>query len=255
MLLAMPADHVITDGNAFRAIVGQGATLAEQGAVVTFGITPDAPETGYGYIEAGQAVGTSGACSIARFVEKPDKATAQTYLDASNYLWNSGIFMMRASVWQSAIDICRNDIATACRKAADKGSVDGSFVRVDREAFLACPSDSIDYAVMEQLTNAATGLPQGVVLPLSAGWSDVGAWESLWRVLPKDASGNIAQGDVLLDDCHDTLAFSGRGADTTASTTTASRPSTSWSSPAHRYRCRCTTTAPNTGSLSVAPPE
>jgi len=208
VLLVMPADHMITDRNAFRSVVAQGAELAANGAIVTFGITPDAPETGYGYIEAGVPVDANGASAIARFVEKPDRATAQTYLDAGNYLWNSGIFMMRASVWLAALDRCRKDIASACRDAANKGSVDGCFVRADRDAFLACPSDSIDYAVMERLAGGGN-LPQGVVLPLSAGWSDVGAWEALWRVLPKDGNGNIAQGDVLLDDCRDTLAFSG----------------------------------------------
>jgi mannose-1-phosphate guanylyltransferase/mannose-6-phosphate isomerase len=210
VLLVMPADHVITDKAAFRAVVQQGAALADSGAVVTFGITPDAPETGYGYIQAGSPLDASGACRIARFVEKPDRDTAQTYLDTGTYSWNSGIFMLRASVWLSAMATCRADILAACKVAIDRGSVDGSFVRVDQESFAACPSDSIDYAVMERIAAGADAtLPPGAVLPLTAGWSDVGAWEALWKVLPKDSAGNIAQGDVLLDDCHDTLAFSG----------------------------------------------
>ncbi|PZP93478.1 MAG: mannose-1-phosphate guanylyltransferase/mannose-6-phosphate isomerase [Variovorax paradoxus] len=208
VLLVMPADHVIVDVPAFQAVVVQGAQLAEAGAVVTFGITPDTPETGYGYIQSGAAF-EGGAHRIARFVEKPDRATAQGYLDAGGYAWNSGLFMLKASVWLAAIAACRADILAACEGAFAKGSADGEFLRVDKAAFTACPSDSIDYAVMERL--AAGGredLPAGVVLPLSAGWSDVGAWDALWQVLPKDESGNVKQGDVLLHDSHNTLALS-----------------------------------------------
>ncbi|MDO9199098.1 mannose-1-phosphate guanylyltransferase/mannose-6-phosphate isomerase, partial [Rhodoferax sp.] len=222
VLLVMPADHVITDTAAFRRVVRQGATLAVDGAVVTFGITPDAPETGYGYIQSGAAypghaspADGAPARLIARFVEKPDLPTAQSYLAAGSYLWNSGLFMMRASVWLTAIGACRPDILAACQSAWDQGSTDAEFVRVGKEAFAKCPSDSIDYAVMERIAASATSsdavsasLPPGVVIPLSAGWSDVGAWDALWQVLPKDASGNVTQGDVLLHDCHDTLAFS-----------------------------------------------
>ena len=217
VLLVMPADHVITDVAAFQSVVSQGAALASAGAVVTFGIAPDAPETGYGYIQAGAAFGSAadcGACHIARFVEKPDLATAQAYLDAGNYLWNSGLFMMRASVWLSAVEQCRADILAACQRAWDAGQTDGEFVRVGRDLFAQCPSDSIDYAVMERIaanTNSvanAAGLPPGVVLPLRAGWSDVGAWDALWQVLPKDERGNVSQGDVMLQDCENTLALS-----------------------------------------------
>ena len=211
VLLVMPADHVILDTAAFQAAVRQGAKLADGGAVVTFGITPDAPETGYGYIQSGEAF--QDAKRIARFVEKPNLATAQSYLAAGTYLWNSGIFMMKASVWLQAMGACRADILAACQKAWDEGKTDGEFVRVGKESFAQCPSDSIDYAVMERLaTGAATAtgaaLPPGVVIPLSAGWSDVGAWDALWQVLPKDAAGNVAQGDVMLQDCSNTLALS-----------------------------------------------
>ena len=212
VLLVMPADHVILDGEAFHAAVRQGAALAEGGAVVTFGITPDAPETGYGYIQSGAAY--SGAQRIARFVEKPDLATAQSYLDAGTYLWNSGIFMVRASVWLAAITSCRPDIAAACATAWAQGQTDGEFTRVGKDAFAQCPSDSIDYAVMERLAASDTPeanntqLPVGVVIPLRAGWSDVGSWDALWQVLPKDAHGNVAQGDVLLQDSANTLALS-----------------------------------------------
>ena len=213
VLLVMPADHVITDVAAFIAVVGQGARIADTGAVVTFGITPDAPETGYGYIQAGDAFAAGGVESarrIARFVEKPDLKTAQEYLAQGTYLWNSGLFMVRASVWLAALEQCRPDILSACKVAFAAGSADGEFVRVGKDAFSNCPSDSIDYAVMERIAkaSAADTLPAGVVLPLSAGWSDVGAWEALWQVLPKDAQGNVVQGDVLLHDTRNTLALS-----------------------------------------------
>lgn len=215
VLLVMPADHVITDVPAFQKVVSQGASLAANGAMVTFGIQPDAPETGYGYIQSGNsydATGSTAACLITRFVEKPDLATAQSYLADGSYLWNSGLFMMRSSVWLSAMSVCRPDILAACRAAWNQGKTDAEFVRVGREAFAECPSDSIDYAVMERLAGAATPnaatLPAGVVLPLKAGWSDVGAWDALWQVLPKDSHGNVSQGDVLLQDCENTLAFS-----------------------------------------------
>ncbi|WP_263768643.1 mannose-1-phosphate guanylyltransferase/mannose-6-phosphate isomerase [Propionivibrio soli] len=210
VLLVMPADHVIIDVPAFQAVVAEGAALAEGGAVVTFGITPESPETGYGYIQADGPAGEGHAATIARFVEKPDLATAQRYLDAGNYLWNSGLFMMKASVWLAAIEACRPDIHAACRTAWERGTADGDFLRVDKEAFKDCPSDSIDYAVMERIASREKeSLPQGVVIPLAAGWSDVGAWDALWKVLEKDEAGNVAQGDTLLHDCHNTLAFSG----------------------------------------------
>lgn len=208
ILLVMPADHVILDTPAFQAVVRQGAVLAEEGAVVTFGISPDCPETGYGYIQAGPGLGQGNACRIARFVEKPNLATAQAYLDDGSYLWNSGLFMMRASVWLKAIAACRPDILAACRTAWDQGSVDGDFLRVDKNVFQQCPADSIDYAVMERIAAGELDLPPGVVIPLSAGWSDIGAWDALWKVLPKDDAGNVVQGDVLLNDCRNTLAFS-----------------------------------------------
>ena len=214
VLLVMPADHVIVDKQAFQAAVQAGAALAAQGVVVTFGITPDAPETGYGYIQSGEGYGTGQAKRIARFVEKPNLQTAQAYLAEGSYLWNSGLFMLRASVWLQALAVCRPDILAACQAAWDTGKTDGEFVRVGKEAFSQCPSDSIDYAVMERIAagqGAAPGaapLPMGVVIPLSAGWSDVGAWEALWQVLPKDVDGNVAQGDVLMQDSRNTLALS-----------------------------------------------
>ena len=208
VLLVMPADHVIVNKPAFQAVVRQGAALAADGAIVTFGITPDSPETGYGYIQAGAPFGAGGAAVISRFVEKPDLATAQSYLDAGTYSWNSGLFMVKASVWLAAVAVCRADILAACQSAWDAGKTDGEFVRVGKDLFSACPSDSIDYAVMERIASGQAGLPPGVVIPLAAGWSDVGAWDALWQVLPKDDQGNVAQGDVLLQDCRNTLALS-----------------------------------------------
>jgi mannose-1-phosphate guanylyltransferase / mannose-6-phosphate isomerase len=214
ILLVMPADHVIVDKLAFQAAVRRGADLAQSGAVVTFGITPEIPETGYGYIQSGESYGVDCAKRIARFVEKPDLETAQAYLAEGNYLWNSGLFMMRASVWLTALKVCRPDIATACQAAWNVGKTDGEFVRVGKDEFSQCPSDSIDYAVMERIASsnsivaASTALPAGVVIPLAAGWSDVGAWDALWQVLPKDDFGNVVQGDALMQDSHNTLALS-----------------------------------------------
>lgn len=209
ILLVMPSDHVIVDTTTFQEAVCQGMQLAANGHVITFGIQPDAPETGYGYIQSGEKLAGHDAHYISRFVEKPDLSTAQAYLDAGSYLWNSGLFMLRASVWLSAIGVCRPDILKACRAAWEQGSVDGDFNRVDKNIFEQCPSDSIDYAVMERIaTDRNAQLPTGIVIPLSAGWSDVGAWDSLWQVLPKDNAGNVTQGDVLLHDCANTLAIS-----------------------------------------------
>ena len=209
VLVVMPADHDIADGVAFRNAVARAVTLAATGVTVTFGITPDCPETGYGYIQRGQALADgSGAFALARFVEKPDRKTAEGYLDSGEYLWNSGIFVMKASVWVAALGVCRPDILAACQKALAGGKTDGDFVRVDVDAFKVCPSDSIDYAVMERLTAGGADLPKAAVIPLTAGWSDVGAWDALWKVLPKCGEGNATRGDVMLENCRDTLVVS-----------------------------------------------
>ena len=209
VMVVMPADHVILDGAVFRETVARAAVLAEAGFAVTFGITPDCPETGYGYIQQGkQLAGDSAAFKLECFVEKPNRETAQTYLDAGDFLWNSGIFVMRASTWINALGLCRPDILEASRAALQGETEDGDFVRLDRTAFEKCPADSIDYAVMERLTTGQAGLPESVVIPLSAGWSDVGAWDALWKVLPKCGAGNSTRGDVLLEGCRDTLVVS-----------------------------------------------
>ena len=209
VLIVMPADHVIAQGEAFRNSVMRAVRLAGQGRAVTFGVTPDCPETGYGYIQQGLPLDEgSGAFQLARFVEKPDRATAQAYLDSGDYLWNSGIFVMRASTWLAALAVCRPDVLAACQAALADASEDGDFVRLDRAAFEKCPSDSIDYAVMERLSAGQAGLPESAVIQLTAGWSDVGAWDALWKVLPKCESGNATRGDVMLEDCRNTLVVS-----------------------------------------------
>lgn len=208
VLLVMPADHVITDLNAFQAVVVEGEKHAERGNIVTFGIVPDYPETGYGYIKMSeQLLSDARAASIVEFVEKPDLVTAKAYLATGSYLWNSGLFMVRASIWLKAIAISRPDILDASKRAWQGHNVDGDFIRIDK-SFASCPSDSIDYAVMEHVASARPGLPEGVVIPLQAGWSDVGAWDSFWKVLPQDDANNAQRGDVILDGCENTLALS-----------------------------------------------
>ncbi|MCB1758730.1 MAG: mannose-1-phosphate guanylyltransferase/mannose-6-phosphate isomerase [Gammaproteobacteria bacterium] len=206
VMLVMPADHLVVDEAEFRRVVSTGAALAEAGSVVTFGIVPTGPETGYGYIRQGDPVpGGSGAFNLQAFVEKPDRGTAEGYLAKGGYLWNSGLFMMKASLWLKLLMNYRADIAAACDKASAGGAWDGDFFRPDKAQFAASPSDSIDYAVMEPLTAQSDGRSQAVVLPLDAGWSDVGAWSTLWSVSERDAAGNASEGDVFCCDSHDNL--------------------------------------------------
>ncbi len=228
VLLVMPSDHLIADLPAFHAAVTEGAQQAEAGRMVTFGVVPDHPDTGYGYVRLGDPVpGAPTARALAGFVEKPDAATAEKYLAAGDYLWNSGIFMMKGSVWLDALGRHQPAMGEACRLAFAESHDDGRFVRLDREAFTACPSDSIDYAVMEKLGGTAggadvaaaggTGAAGGaggatiaaVVVPLNAGWSDVGGWASLWSVTDKDDAGNVARGNVILEDTRGSLVHAG----------------------------------------------
>ena len=201
-LVVMPADHIISDVAAFRAGVACGAAYAGAGKLVTFGIRPTRAETGYGYIRAGAPI-AGGGREIVAFVEKPDAATAGQYVACGEYLWNSGIFMMRASAWIAQLGAMRPDMLESCRAAYAARSTDRDFLRVGAEAFSACPADSIDYAVMEKLP---AGL--GVVIPFEAGWSDVGAWDALWQIGGKDGNGNVLRGDVMTVDTRDTLAIS-----------------------------------------------
>ena len=189
LLLVLAADHVIADQGAFTDAVVKAVPLAEAGKLVTFGIVPSEPHTGYGYIEAGDPL--EGAYSVASFKEKPDSATAAEYLGHGGYFWNSGMFLFKASRYLQELKTHRSDIAAACEAAVGTVSPDLDFIRVDTEAFTACPDDSIDYAVMEKTSDA-------VVVPMDAGWNDIGSWSSLWDVADKDEAGNATSGDTLL---------------------------------------------------------
>jgi len=208
VLLAMPADHVIADRAAFHQAVRTGMDLAAAGTVVTFGVVPDRPETGYGYIERGAPLGSAidaAACAVAAFAEKPEPARAAEFLASGRYLWNSGIFAMRASVWLAAIERCRPDIARACAAAWEAGAADGDFYRPGRATFERCPAESIDYAVMERL--GETGGNAAAVVPLAAGWSDVGSWPAILALHPAGKDGNVLQGDVHARHTRDSLVI------------------------------------------------
>ena len=199
LLLVLPSDHVISDAPAFQAAVRQAEPAASQGRLVTFGIVPSGPETGYGYIRAGAAL-ADGVRAVAQFVEKPDEATAKAYVDSGEYFWNSGMFLFRASVFLAELERQQGAMLAACRAALEGASRDADFVRLDKAAFAACPSDSIDYAVMEHTDAAA-------VLPIEVGWNDLGSWSALWEVAEQDGNGNAHHGDVLAQDCRNTLAW------------------------------------------------
>ena len=189
LLLVLAADHVIADQDAFTNVVIEAVPLAQEGKLVTFGIVPSEPHTGYGYIEAGGPVG--GAYSVASFKEKPNADTAVNYVARGGYYWNSGMFLLKASRYLQELKTHRPEIAAACEAAMGAVSSDLDFIRVGTEAFVACPDDSIDYAVMEKTSDA-------VVVPMDAGWNDIGSWSSLWDVSNKDEAGNATSGDTLL---------------------------------------------------------
>jgi mannose-1-phosphate guanylyltransferase / mannose-6-phosphate isomerase len=203
VLLVMPADHVIVDQAAFDLALQIGAQQADAGRVATFGVVPDSPHTGYGYIRRGATVADS-AFALEAFVEKPDQATAERYLAEGDYLWNSGIFVLRASRWLELSREYCPAILAAVEQAYRNGRQDLDFLRVDAEAFSDSPSDSIDYAVMEPLS---AHLGECVVVPLDAGWSDIGAWEALWRVYGQDEQGNARHGDVFTHAANNNLLF------------------------------------------------
>ncbi|MCB5161479.1 mannose-1-phosphate guanylyltransferase/mannose-6-phosphate isomerase [Marinomonas algarum] len=186
LLLVLPADHVIRDVTAFEAAIQQAATLAKDNALVTFGVQPTRPETGYGYIRAGDDF------AVAEFVEKPDAKTAQSYLDSGDYLWNSGMFLFKAAAFLEELTTHRANIANAVTAAYQARSEDMDFVRIDADAFAACPAESIDYAVMEPTNNAK-------VVPYAGDWSDIGAWDALYDYADKDAEQNVLLGDVMAE--------------------------------------------------------
>lgn len=194
VMLVLPADHLIADVRGFHAAIARAAQAAGRGLLVTFGIRPDAPETGYGYIRRGEALAElDGAWRVGAFVEKPDQATAQTYLASGDYYWNSGMFVFKAARYLEELARLRPDILGAARAAWKNRKADLDFCRLDAGAFEACPAESIDYAVMEKTRDAA-------VIPADIGWSDVGSWSSLWQTAQgRDDMGNIVRGDVLLE--------------------------------------------------------
>ncbi|MFT4520003.1 MAG: mannose-1-phosphate guanylyltransferase/mannose-6-phosphate isomerase [Halioglobus sp.] len=193
ILLVLPADHLIKDVDAFVAAVNKALPLASEGRLMTFGVVPTAPEVGYGYIKCGSAIADD-LFDLERFVEKPDAETAQSYLDEGGYVWNSGMFLLQARSYLEQLGKHAPAMLSCCEQAMASTSADLDFVRPDAEAFKACPSDSIDYAVMEK-----TDI--GGVVSLDCGWSDVGAWSALWEVGEQDENGNVFNGDVIADDC------------------------------------------------------
>lgn len=195
ILLVLAADHLIQNVEAFHASIGCALALAEEGKLVTFGIVPTHPETGFGYLEKGEVL-AHGGFVVSRFVEKPDAKTAQAYLDSGRYYWNSGMFILRASRYLQELERFAPAILDACRTSFANAQQDMHFTRVDAEAFATCPENSIDYAVMEHTADA-------VVVPLDAGWSDIGSWSALWETADKDAEGNVLKGDVLVESTHD----------------------------------------------------
>ena len=208
VLLAMPADHVVGNPARLHQAVEAAWPLALQGAMVTFGIVPNRPETGYGYIQKAQAMAGGTAYAIESFAEKPSLELAQTYVASGHYLWNSGLFMVRADQWLKAMAQLQPAMLHACQQAMQNASHDMDFIRPQPEHFAGCPADSIDYAVMEHLPrNPLLGVPACVV-PLDADWSDLGAWDALWEVLPRDEAGNARTGETIAVDTSDSLLFS-----------------------------------------------
>ncbi len=191
LLLVLAADHVIREGAAFRQTVQAGVSAAEAGQLVTFGIVPTAPETGYGYIEAAQPLGDAGTpVPIARFVEKPDRTTAEGFLATGRFTWNSGMFLFKASVILAELERLAPEVVQACRSGLAQGGSDLNFQRLEKDAFAQCPNVAIDVAVMEKTD-------RGAVLPLQAGWSDVGSWSALWETADQDEQGNVLRGRVI----------------------------------------------------------
>jgi mannose-1-phosphate guanylyltransferase len=194
LLLVLAADHVIREAAAFRATVIAGTAAAEAGQLVTFGIVPTAPETGYGYIEAAQSLAAASTpVPIARFVEKPDRATAEAFLATGRFTWNSGMFLFKASAILAELERLAPEVMSACRAALEQDSADLDFLRLEREAFAGCPNVALDVAVMEKTD-------RGAVLALEAGWSDVGSWSALWETADQDDQGNVLRGRVIHED-------------------------------------------------------
>jgi mannose-1-phosphate guanylyltransferase / mannose-6-phosphate isomerase len=212
IIIMMPADHIIKNGELFRQAIAAGVETALDNKLVTFGIKPTSAETGYGYIQMTdeiQTINGHAIHTIAGFTEKPNQAVAEDYINSGDYLWNSGIFMMKASVWLEKIKQHQESIYAACQEAFNKGETDGMFFRLNEELFLKSPDDSIDYAVMEKMAlNNDTSL---AVIPIDVGWSDVGAWSSVWEINDKDSNNNVIEGDVIAEDSCNCFIKSERG--------------------------------------------
>ena len=207
LLLVLPADHIIKRLDVFQDAVQAGSEHAESGGLVTFGIVPEAPETGYGYIRKGAVVEkfshrmVKEVCKVDRFVEKPDRETAEQYVKSGEYLWNSGMFLFKASVFLEELKKFEPEMFKHSQEAYKKAVKDLDFTRLDGESFEACPSDSIDYAVMEKTDRA-------LVVPVDAGWSDIGSWSALWEAGLKDSDGNVLHGDVITHDTKGSYLYS-----------------------------------------------
>ena len=202
VLVVTPADQTVVKADAFTAAMQQAVAEAANGTIVILGVTPDKPETGYGYIQINQAEANADARTVRRFLEKPDAATAQAYLAEGGYYWNAGMFVLKASVWLKSLDQFRPDILQATQAAWDKRTADNQFVRPGKVEFSAIPSESVDYAAMEHCPGSSFPIK---MVPLDAGWNDLGAWDAVWNVLPKDEAGNAHLGDVLTTDSRNTL--------------------------------------------------
>ncbi len=201
VLVVISSDQTVTDEAAFTAALQCAVGAAAGGAIAILGITPQAPETGYGYIRSAPAA-DDGVPRVAQFVEKPDAATAERYLASGDYFWNAGMFVLKASVWMAALQRFRPDIAAACQAAWAVRSTDQRFVRPGQAEFAAVPSESVDYAVVEKCPGSDIDIR---MVALDAGWNDLGAWEAVWQVAPKDAAGNASSGDAIVTDSKNTL--------------------------------------------------
>ena len=201
VLVVISSDQTVTDDAAFTAALRNAVQQAAEGAIAILGITPDRPETGYGYVRAEPGLTPGCAQRVAQFIEKPDQATAERYLAEGGYYWNAGMFVLKASVWLAALQSFRPDIASTCEAAFAQRSSDAKFVRPAKEAFAIVPAESVDYAVMEK----CPGVLDIRMQALDAGWNDLGAWEAVWQVAPKDADGNASVGDAIVRDSHNTL--------------------------------------------------
>jgi mannose-1-phosphate guanylyltransferase/mannose-6-phosphate isomerase len=205
VLVVTPADQTVRNTEVFIDAIQRAVKVADSGAIIILGIKPTAPETGFGYIKQSGAVGNFGDLYVAKFVEKPDLKTAQSYLHSGDYTWNSGMFVVRASVWIKAIKTFRKDILVATENAFNQSTVDQRFIRPNNQLFMDIPSESIDYAVIEKCPGSEFEIK---VIPLDAGWNDLGAWDAVWHVGEKDQNGNLIQGDAIVEASENNLIHS-----------------------------------------------